>query len=148
MLKRTILALAAAFIVTFTLAEPASAWFRVCNHSSQRIDVAFGYPHGHFGWTSEGWWTLHSGQCRTIMRGELNNRYYYLYATGSHGGIWQARGGQNGGFFCIQHDRFVLHNRNREHGGVLDCGKGRMQSKQFFKVDTGGYPNYTHNLTD
>jgi uncharacterized membrane protein len=148
MLNRAFLALAAVMIVTLATAQPASARFRVCNHSSQRVDVAFGYPHGHFGWTSEGWWTLHTGECRTIMRGTLSNRFYYLYATGSRGSIWQAPEGQEGGFFCIQRDRFVFHNRNHEKDGVLDCGAGNLQSKQFFKVDTGGAPNHVHNLSD
>ena len=91
MLKRAFLALAAVLTVTFALAGPASAGFRVCNHSSQRVDLAFGYPHDQFGWTSEGWWTLaRRANAGTIMRGTLSNRFYYLYATGSHGSIWQA----------------------------------------------------------
>jgi uncharacterized membrane protein len=147
MFKRVLAALGAALFVTFALAGPAAARFRVCNHTDQRIDVAFGYNHGHFGWTSEGWWTLQPEQCRTIMRGRLDNRYYYLYATGSDGGLWQAPKSQNGGFFCIQHQRFVFHNRNYEEDGVLDCGS-KMKTKQFFKVDTEGAPNHTHNLTD
>jgi uncharacterized membrane protein len=148
MLKRVFLALLAALTLTLVAAEPALARYRVCNHSSQRVDVAFGYPHGHFGWTSEGWWTIQPGHCRTIMRGPLTNRYYYLYATGSRGSVWQAPSGQEGGFFCTQQDRFVFHNRNHIRNGVLNCAASNLQTKQFLKVDTGGAPNHNHNLTD
>lgn len=118
--RRAIFALIALVMVIFAAASPAQAGFRVCNRSSQRVDVAFGYPHAQFGWTSEGWWTIPAGECKQIMHGDLTNRYYYLYATPSEGGVWQAKSGQAGGFFCIQAARFVLQNRNFEKGDVLD----------------------------
>ncbi len=148
MLKRPLFALSALIIVVFALAGPAEAGLRVCNHSGQRVDVAFGYPHGQFGWTSEGWWVIQPGHCKQIMNGDLTNRYYYLYATGSRGGVWQAKPGQSGGFFCVQHDRFVLQNRNFKRGSVLDCAARNLQGKQFFVVDTQGAPNHVHNLRD
>ena len=148
MLKHVVSSLATVLVLTFVTAGPALARFRVCNDSGQQVDVAFGYPHSQFGWTSEGWWTIQPGECRTIMRGELSNRYYYLYATGSEGGIWQAPRGQDGGHFCIQRERFVFPNRNYERGGKLDCGATNLQGKQFFLVDTEGAPNHDHNLTD
>jgi uncharacterized membrane protein len=83
-----------------------------------------------------------------VMHGDLSNRYYYLCATGSKGGIWQAKPGQSGGFFCVQHARFVLQNRNFKKGDVLDCGAYNLQGKQFFIVGTHGAPNHVHNLTD
>jgi uncharacterized membrane protein len=148
MLKHVPLGLAVLLVAGFASATPGWAAFKVCNHSKQQVDVAFAYPHTQFGWTSEGWWTLATGQCRTIMKGPLNNRYYYLYATGSKGSIWQAPAGQKGGFFCIQRDRFVLPNRNNQKDGVLDCSLHNLQAKQFFLVDTGGATNHVHNLRD
>lgn len=130
------------------VAETAEAGFRVCNRSGQRIDVAFGYPHDQFGWTSEGWWTIQPGKCRTVMNGDLTNRYYYLYATGSEGGRWQAPEGQEGGFFCVQNERFVFQNRNFQHEGRLDCGEHNLQARHFLVVDTEGAPNHVHNLQD
>ena len=148
MLKRVFLALAGLSFAVLALAGPAQAGFRVCNHSSQRVDVAFGYPHPEFGWTSEGWWTIQPDHCKQIMHGDLTNRYYYLYATGSKGGIWQAKPGQDGGFFCVQHERFVLQNRNFQKDNTLDCAARNLQTKQFFIVNTKGAPNHVHNLTD
>jgi uncharacterized membrane protein len=148
MLKRAFFMGIALVFVGFALATPAEAGFRVCNRSDQRIDVAFGYPHTQFGWTSEGWWVLEPGQCRLVMRGNLTNRYYYLYAHGSEGGLWQAQPGQDGGFFCIQSARFVLQNRNFQRGNKLDCGAYNLQGKQFLVVDTEGAPNHVHNLRE
>lgn len=148
MLKRAFYALTAFLLAVFAVAEPAEAGFRVCNRSSQRIDVAFGYPHAQFGWTSEGWWVLSPGQCRLVMRGDLTNRFYYLYATGSEGGRWQAQPGQDGGFFCVQSARFVLQNRNFLRGSTLDCGAYNLEGRQFLVVDTRGAANHIHNLRD
>ncbi|MEJ2623128.1 MAG: hypothetical protein P8Z80_00855 [Pseudolabrys sp.] len=49
--------------------------------------------------------------------------------------------------FASSTNGFVFHNRNYEEDGVLDCGS-KMKTKQFFKVDTDGVPNHTHNLTE
>jgi uncharacterized membrane protein len=146
--KRPFLALIALVLVSSVISGPSWAGFRVCNRSSQRVDVALGYPHGQFGWTAEGWWTLEPGNCKRVMNGDLTNRYYYLYATGSKGGIWQAKKGQEGGFFCIKRSRFVLQNRNFLSGSKLDCGANNLESRQFFIVDTEGAPNHVHNLKD
>jgi len=126
----------------------AMAGFKICNHSDGKVSVAIGYKGGDYGWTSEGWWTIEPGDCKAIMNGDLTNRYYYLYATGSKGGIWQAKKGQEGGFFCIKRSRFVLQNRNFLSGSKLDCGANNLESKQFFIVDTKGAPNHVHNLRD
>lgn len=148
MLKRAIFLSAALIIAGFAAASPAEAGFRVCNRSSQRVDVAFAYPHAQFGWTSEGWWTIPAGECKLIMRGDLTNRYYYLYATGSKGGVWQATSDQHGGFFCVQTNRFVLQNRNFQKDDSLDCAAYNLQGKHFLVVDTEGAPNHVHNLKD
>jgi uncharacterized membrane protein len=139
---------AATLLVTaIGTAEDCFANFRVCNRSEQRVDVAFGYPHPQFGWTSEGWWTIASGECRTIFQGSLTNRYYYLYATGSAGAVWQGPEGQNGGFFCIQPEKFVFSNSSFVHEGTLNCDHHNLQSRKFILIDTGGLPNHVHTLT-
>jgi uncharacterized membrane protein len=148
MLKRAIFTVIALILGGILAAETAEAGFRVCNRSSQRIDVAFGYPHSQFGWTAEGWWTIQPGNCRTVMKGNLTNRFYYLFATGSKGGRWQAPEGQDGGFFCVQSDRFVFQNRNFLHDGKLDCGEHKLQGRHFLVVDTEGASNHIHNLRD
>lgn len=148
MLKRSlltaaVLALAAIFTVGMSLAD-----YRVCNRTGQEINVAFGYPHPQFGWTSEGWWVIRPGGCRTIMRGDLTNRYYYLYATGSEGSIWQGRDSQEGGFFCVDRNKFVFHNSNFIIDGALNCAARNLVARKFVLVNTRGAPDHVHNLDE
>ena len=58
----------------------------------------------------------------------------------------QARPGRR--LFCVQHERFVLQNRNFQKDNTLDCAARNLQTKQFFIVNTKGAPNHVHNLTD
>ena len=148
MSKRAFLALTVLVLASFAPSSGSWAGFEVCNESSQRVDVALGYRHGQFGWTSEGWWTLQTDQCRTIMHGDLSSQHYYLYATGSRGAVWQAQGGQEGRSFCIQSKRFVLQNRNFRKNGETDCESYNLKRKQFLVVDTEGASNHIHHLRD
>jgi uncharacterized membrane protein len=148
MLERLVFGAIAAALSGFLLIEPAEAGFRVCNRSNQRVDVAFGYPHQQFGWTSEGWWTIQSGECRTVMNGDLGNRYYYLYAQGAQGGRWQAPDSQDGGYFCVQNEAFVFQNRTFQHGNAVNCEEHNLHDRHFLVIDTEGAANHTHNLRD
>lgn len=148
MRKHAVPAICGLALAGFALAGPAEAGFRVCNRSGQRIDVAFGYPDKRSGWTSEGWWTIRRGACRRIVREALTGRYYYLYATGSKGGVWQATGNQKGGHFCIRKKRFVLRNRDFVRNGVLDCAAHHLLGRQFLLVDTGGAADHVQDLKD
>ncbi len=137
--------LAAGLLLT---AGNAVAGFKVCNRSDQKISVAIGYKSGDYGWTSEGWWQIESDECHNIITGKLNQRYYYVYATGGDG-VWQARKGeQKGGYFCIGKAKFTFHNREYETKGEIDCESGGQISKQFLEVDTEDADNFTYNLKD
>jgi uncharacterized membrane protein len=147
MTSKPLLASVVLLTATLVASGECSADFRVCNRSGQRIDVAFGYPHPQFGWTSEGWWTIAPADCRVVYQGSLTNRYYYVYATGSDGGLWQGPDNQNGGFFCVQPEKFVFSNSSFVHEGALNCVHHNLQSRKFILVDTAGKPNHIHNLT-
>jgi uncharacterized membrane protein len=131
-------------------APPVSqASFRVCNHSSQDLSVAVGYNHEDHGWTSEGWWKIEPTKCATVIKGKLEGRYYYVYATGSRGGVWTGRKSQEGGFFCTMPEAFTLHNKAYlKQGNVLDCEARGKKGYRFRSVDTGDYTEFTYNLTD
>ncbi len=148
MLKRAVPAVCSLILAGFAVAGPAEAAFRVCNRSGQRVDVAFGYLDKRAGWTAQGWWSIPRGQCREIAKEALTSRYYYLYATGTKGGVWQATGSQKGGHFCIRQKRFVLRNSDSVRNGVLDCAAHKLLSRQFLTVDTGGAADHTHDLKD
>jgi uncharacterized membrane protein len=142
-------------ISTFAFSSPAHAWFKVCNRSSETASVAFAYydvdarrptilgpapPKLGRGWTSEGWWTLSSGQCAETFPHSIRerNRIYYLYAETSSD-TWQ---GANQ--FCVLNDRasrFALGHADRV------CGNGG-ERKPFKEIDAGNVKNYTYTLTN
>jgi uncharacterized membrane protein len=105
-------------------AKPANAWFKVCNQSTQSIDVAFAYPQGN-GWTTKGWWVLGSGDCKVVYSPPLEYVEYYVLGEGHAGGFW---GGDRS--FCVINRKFNI--------GVADSrciNPGRWA--KFTKVDTG-----------
>ena len=124
----------------------AAAGFKICNKSNERASVSIGYKHEDFGWTSEGWWRVPIGNCVDIVRGDLNSRYYYIYATGHRGGTWSGGKTQDGGFFCISKEKYTLRNRDYQKGNTIYCGK--FETKKFRIVDTGESTDFTYNLTE
>ena len=127
MLKRlALITFGAAVILASSalLPSPAFASFRVCNDSGEKISVALAYFGSDAdGWTSEGWWNLDDGECATPIGGDLDNRYYYLYANGEKH-KW------TGDYTnCVDPDNsFTLKHADS------DCNYAK---RSFFKVDTG-----------
>ena len=135
----------AALLFTTTASR---AEFKVCNKSNERLSVSVGYKHTEFGWTSEGWWRIPLDECVTIIKGDLNNRYYYVYATGHKGGTWSGPKGQDGGFFCITKEKYTFHNREYQRGDTINCERRNLQTKKFSVVDTKDSADFTYNLTE
>lgn len=131
------------FATTASYAE-----FRVCNKSNERLSVSIGYNHSEDGWTSEGWWRVPIGDCVTVINGDLANRYYYVYATGHKGGTWSGPKKQDGGFFCIQKDKYTFNNKDYQRGDTINCERRGLQTKKFSQVDTENNEDFTYNLTD
>ncbi len=63
---------------------PLSAWAGLdfCNSTDEKLNLAIGY-NGAEGWTSEGWWGLEPGACKTVEGKALDKRYYYYRAEGA-----------------------------------------------------------------
>ena len=61
-------------------ATPAKADLRVCNETANVVSVSMGYR-AERGWMSEGWWQAPPGDCRVLYQGDLQRRFYYLYAV-------------------------------------------------------------------
>jgi uncharacterized membrane protein len=137
----------AIFLSLVSLAPSAWAGFRVCNQSDEKVSVAIGYNNRDFGWVSEGWWDITPGECVTLLRGDLNQRYYYIYAE-SENRQWSGEKFENGGYFCISSSRFTLRNADFEDGDTIDCESGGQKTKHFRKIDTKSYTDYTDNLTE
>lgn len=116
-------------------ATSALADLRVCNTTTNPISVSLGYRADR-GWQSEGWWIAPPNDCTTVYQGDLNARYYYLFAADDMGG-----GSWDGGvFMCTQDESFTIF-------GVEDCLARGYERTGFFEVDTGERQNWTLQLT-
>lgn len=134
---------AALFIAAFAsllaaplLAAPARADFRVCNGTQTLVGVAVGQRTPD-GWVSEGWWRIPATTCRSVVEGELQSRYYYLYAEDAEGlGRWAGDIDM-----CIAENEFKIV-------GVADCFARGFQKMGFREYDTGGQGSWMVQLTE
>ena len=125
-----------AFLASMLAAWPAAAEFNVCNKSAHRAVVAIAFMN-QGEWTSEGWWRIAPRQCRTILRGPLTTRVYYLHAA--HEGVdgdWDGRK-----WFCVRSKNFSLKGRK-------NCRQRGLGEAGFFAVDTGKELTWVQNLSD
>jgi uncharacterized membrane protein len=131
---RVLLALLAP--VFYFSAPAAYADFRVCNGTANLVGVAIGYR-TEKGWVSEGWWQVPASACATLIEGELQSRYYYLYAEDA------ARGGRWAGDInmCVAEDEFKIL-------GVNDCYARGYQKMGFKEYDTGRQGSWMVQLSD
>lgn len=116
--------------------QTVRADFRVCNTTDSLVGVAVGH-NGPEGWTTDGWWNLEADSCRTLLRGDLAARYYYVY------GIDYELGGEWGGnaYMCTRDEAFTIV-------GIEDCEDRGYMRTGFFEVDTGEQRSWTVQLTD
>jgi len=127
---------AVALAVLFGLAGPARAGFSVCNNSALPTKVAIGHFNGSR-WLSEGWWTIRPRGCTELLKGKLDGRYYYLYATDGATGTWD--GSKN---FCVATtEKFAVVGRG-------SCETVGYDQRGFFEVDTGNQLDWTQMLSD
>jgi uncharacterized membrane protein len=118
------------------LASPAVASLKVCNQSKLAARVALGRFDGK-AWSSEGWWTVQPRQCSPILIGNLDSRFYYLYASDGGAGVWEGKT-----HFCVAPEsRFKAAGR----GG---CAARGFDSRGFFEIDTGRLVDWTQNLSN
>ncbi|HEY2186889.1 MAG TPA: DUF1036 domain-containing protein [Xanthobacteraceae bacterium] len=126
----------AALLASVAASEPASADFRLCNNTSNRVGVSVGYKENE-GWTTEGWWNLGARSCETVLRGSLVARFYYIYAVDyDRGGEWSGQA-----FMCTREKEFTIR-------GTDDCLARGYDRTGFFEVDTGDQPSWTVQLTE
>jgi uncharacterized membrane protein len=130
------LAFAVVSVPTLMIADVAHADFRVCNGTQNLVGVAIGYRAGE-GWISEGWWQVPASSCATLIEGELQSRYYYLYAEdAARGGRWT--GDVN---MCVAENEFKIT-------GVGDCFARGHQRMGFKEYDTGRQGSWMVQLSD
>jgi len=116
--------------------EPAFADLRVCNQTRNPINIALGYR-AERGWQSEGWWLAGPNDCATVYQGDLDSRFYYLFAADDVGG-----GAWDGSIFmCTRDETFTIF-------GVEDCLARGYERTGFFEVDTQNRTEWTLQLTE
>lgn len=116
--------------------EPALADLRVCNQTRNPINIALGYR-AERGWQSEGWWLAGPDDCATVYQGDLDSRFYYLFAADDVGG-----GAWDGSIFmCTRDETFTIF-------GVEDCLARGYERTGFFEVDTQNRTDWTLQLTE
>jgi uncharacterized membrane protein len=118
------------------IAVPARADLRVCNQTSNLVSLALGYR-AERGWMSEGWWQAPPGDCRVLYQGDLQRRFYYLYAVDDiGGGAWDGQV-----FMCTRDETFTIF-------GVEDCLARGYERTGFFEIDTQNRTDWTLQLTE
>ena len=118
------------------LASPAHADIKVCNDTKNLVGVAIGYR-DKGNWMMEGWWRIPANVCASVVEGDLNSRYYYLYAEdATSGGQWRGPI-----FMCTSNKQFKIK-------GQHDCYARGYEKTGFFEVDTGDQKFWQVRLTE
>ena len=120
----------------FAAGGTARADFRVCNDTKSLVGVALGYSE-EGRWLTEGWWQVPGETCASILEGELNSRYYYIYAEDAD------RGGQWRGdiFMCTANQEFKIE-------GADECFERGYQKTGFFEIDTDNRDSWMVRLAE
>lgn len=130
------MAVVAFFCALVLQPEPARADFRICNDTKSLVGVALGYfEKGK--WVTEGWWQVPGETCESLIEGDLDSRFYYLYAEDAD------RGGQWGGemTMCTSDREFRIE-------GVQECYQRGFRKTGFFEIDTSNKESWMVRLTE
>ncbi len=133
---RLLIIISALFVSLLIFFKPAYADLRVCNNTANQVNIALGYR-AQRGWQSEGWWLAAPNDCVTVFQGDLNARFYYLFAVDDiGGGAWDGTI-----YLCTRDEEFTIF-------GVEDCLARGYERTGFFEVDTGNQPSWTVELNE
>jgi uncharacterized membrane protein len=117
-------------------ATSAQAKLNICNETGELRDVAIGYK-AEGEWTSEGWWKVEDGECRTVIKDDLKRTFYYYRAVHKRGDF----DGQAFSF-CTQAKPFTIV-------GDKDCGSRGYNQSKFRELELiKGTTGFTLTLND
>jgi uncharacterized membrane protein len=118
------------------LTRAAHADLRLCNDTASLVGVALGYREDGK-WITEGWWQIPGKACASLIEGDLNSRYYYIFAEDADkGGQWPGEI-----FMCTADREFRIE-------GVEECFARGYQQTGFFEVDTGNKESWMIRLSE
>lgn len=126
-------------------ASPAQADLKLCNTTVSRVGVVIGYK-GKEGWVSEGWWSIPSSVCWTLIKGDLIARFYYVHAIDyDRPGVWdrneEIAASKSEFYMCTEDKAFEIRGTSR-------CEARGFNRTRFFEVDTGDEKSWTITLQD
>ena len=118
-------------VVLASLPSFAQAGMRVCNDTDTDVRVALGYK-SDGAWTSEGWWTVDSGDCSMLLGKPLDKTFYYYRAVPTTGAF------ERGKFdFCTGSSPFTIN-------GDSDCEGRGYKTERFHEIAlTAGTTRHT-----
>jgi len=109
----------------------AKAEFVACNRSFDVVNVAIGRKLGA-DFQTEGWWTVGTNQCATLIKEDLPARYIYVYAQDIFG-----RPVVDGDVpMCVATRKFTIQ-------GIEGCWSRGLVSAEFVEIDTGEADRWT-----
>lgn len=111
--------------------DAARAEFVVCNQSFDVVNLAIGRKIGDR-FQTEGWWTVGTNQCATLIKEVLGSRYIYVFAQDVFG-----RPVLYGEVpMCVGTQKFSIR-------GIEGCWTRGLISAEFAEIDTGTEDRWT-----
>lgn len=105
--------------------------FVACNRSFDVVNIAVGRKVGD-SFETEGWWTVGTNQCATLIKEDLPARYIYVYAQDIFG-----RPVVDGDVpMCVATRKFTIQ-------GIEGCWSRGLVSAEFVEIDTGEADRWT-----
>ena len=115
---------AACIIASCATYYNANANLKVCNDTQNNAGIAIGYKEKQK-WISQGWWHIPADECADVVEGNLEFRYYYLFAEDANTReTWKGEVDM-----CTSNVEFKIE-------GTKDCYARGYEKEGFFEVDT------------
>lgn len=130
------------FAVVFFRPAPALAGLHICNKTDKKVFVAVASLSCDdviemCDTSVQGWFNIQAGDCATAIGSNLSTDYdYYYYADDGAGGLWEGSSA-----FCVDPQN-AFHYGDEENSA---CAGG--VHRNFRKIETGSYSDYTLSLT-
>ncbi|HXI86413.1 MAG TPA: DUF1036 domain-containing protein [Parvularculaceae bacterium] len=116
----------------------AKLGFFYCNKTDAPIWTAIAIPGDKDAYDSKGWWRLDPDQCDKIVKGQLTQDHYYVYAAMDDGRSERRLAGGDKSF-CIDAVKFDVSNET-------SCEDQNLDKAVFKRIDVGGAVSTTFDF--
>lgn len=123
--------------MVISVAPEAKADLIVCSRSTDKAYVAKAwYSEGN--WIASGWTHVNSGECETVLLGDMRRISAYIYASDDEWQPWELEGRKTA-IFCLQQSPFRIENADGR------CA-ANMIPKRFYQIVSPNNYDYTLRL--